>query len=116
MNIKIITLKVGEDAAIGTIDNSLKAMQKFVGGHIEVVYLDPRIAGAGVLIVCNEEGKIKDLPVNRGYNYDILVGDCFICGTKGDDFASLTDGQINRILSSDAEFLEPLTERKEASV
>jgi len=116
MNIKIITLKVGEEAAIGTIDNSLKAMQKFVGGHIEVVLLDPWIAGFGVLIVCNGEGKIKDLPVNRGYNYDILVGDCFICGTKGDDFASLTDGQINRILSSGAEFLEPLTERKEATV
>lgn len=43
------------------INSGLEALQKAVGGHIQAVYPyeDP------VAIVCNEEGKIMGMPLNR---------------------------------------------------
>jgi len=80
------------------IDNTLEALQEAVGGYIETVRITEKI-----VIVCNEEGKLKNLPKNRELvwklgdekkqivvNRDILVGDALICGVKGDEFRSLT--------------------------
>ena len=44
-----------------TIDNSLSALQKIVGGHIEAVYDPHCIAGHAY---CNDEGMILGLPLN----------------------------------------------------
>ena len=43
------------------IDNDLKALQQAVGGSIDAVYpfADP------VAIICNDEGKLMGLPLNR---------------------------------------------------
>ena len=43
------------------IEDSLNAMQGIVGGLIQPVYLD-----GSVVLVCNDEGKLLDLPTNRG--------------------------------------------------
>jgi len=80
------------------IDNTLEALQEAVGGLIETVRITEKI-----VIVCNEEGKLKNLPKNRELvwklgddkkqivvNRDILVGDALICGVEGDEFRSLT--------------------------
>lgn len=42
------------------IDDELSALQKAVGGYIEVVG-----NGDGTLIICNEEGKLQGLEGNR---------------------------------------------------
>ena len=39
---------------------TLKEMQDIVGGSIQVAYDDGKMQ-----IICNEEGKIKDLPINE---------------------------------------------------
>ena len=65
---------------------TLAEMQKFVGGYIQIVY-----APNGDYIVMDEEGKLKDKPVNWGatehwlgkkenyYDYhDVIVGDVMI--------------------------------------
>ena len=68
------------------IGHDLKAMQDVVGGYIEAVYPyhDP------VALVCNEEGKLIGLPLNRKIeNYDIIAGTFFICGLREDNFDSL---------------------------
>lgn len=63
-------------------DFCLEELQKFVGGHIEVVYFDD------YLMIINEEGKLNQLPVNfmastlyQSYygETDYIVGDCLIC-------------------------------------
>lgn len=78
--------------------NGLKEMQALVGGYIQAVYPfeDP------VAVVCNEEGKNLGLPFNRplldehGLPYDIICGTFFVAGLGAEDFASLTDEQIQK--------------------
>lgn len=84
------------------IDSSLESMQKIVGGDIEAVYPfdDP------VAIVCNEEGKMLGLPMNRamtdesGVPYDIVCGTFFVVGIGDEDFTSLTEQQIEKYKDS----------------
>jgi hypothetical protein len=75
---------IGEEVrpANGT-DFTLSEAQALVGGLIEVFPL-----GDGRIMVCNEEGKLEQLPVNveatiifrRVYGpVDTIVGDVFIC-------------------------------------
>ena len=60
------------------IDNNLKALQQAVGGTIAAVYpfADP------VAIICNDDGKLMGLPLNRalrdenGQMYDAVAGLC----------------------------------------
>lgn len=44
-------------------------MQKVVGGLIEIVELE-----YDVDLICNEEGKIYNLPMNRVIKNDIIAG------------------------------------------
>lgn len=75
-----------------TIANTLASLQQIVGGSIEAVYPfdDP------VAIVCNEEGKINGLELNRalrdetGKVYDILAGTFLVVGPGEEDFAALS--------------------------
>lgn len=73
------------------IDNSLEAMQALVGGNIEVVH--PFSDNAA--LVCNEEGIIMHLPLNRAicneYYNGIINGSFFICYTppESEEFLSL---------------------------
>ena len=80
------------------IGSDLESMQKIVGGSIEAVYpfADP------VALICNEEGKLLGLPLNRalrddeGNVYDIISGTFFLCAAPPDSnhFAGLTDQQV----------------------
>ena len=96
--IKVLALRAGEEAKVEEIGIELEDLQKFVGGYIETVYY-PFEENGGCL-VCNEEGKLNGLELNRGiYNedgtlLDIIAGDAFICGLGEEDFISLTDAQI----------------------
>lgn len=72
---------------IANITGDLNSLQQVVGGYIEAVYPydDP------VAIVCNEEGKLLGLPMNRKLeDYDIIAGTFVVCGTCEEDFDSLT--------------------------
>ena len=81
------------------LEDSLGAMQRCVGGTIEAVY-EP--GGRDAALICNDEGKLLGLPWNRtltndhGVPYDIVCGTFFVVGLKEDDFASLTEQQIER--------------------
>ena len=82
-----------------TIQNDLAAMKEIVGGYIENVFIGETKTGARVGIVCNEEGKLKDLPFNRRILgnkgiADVLVGRFFITAynMQGESI-SLTDAQ-----------------------
>ena len=82
------------------LENSLGAMQRRVGGTIEAVY-EP--GGRDAALICNDEGKLLGLPLNRalrdgdGDIYDIVAGTFFICGAPPDSesFASLADEQMD---------------------
>ena len=82
------------------LENSLGAMQRRVGGTIEAVY-EP--GGRDAALICNDEGKLLGLPLNRalrdeeGEIYDVIAGTFFICGAPPDSesFASLADEQMD---------------------
>ena len=74
------------------IDSSLQSLQAEVGGYIGAAYpfRDP------VALVCNDEGKLIGLDLNRGLRdengklYDIMVGTFLVVGLGEEDFASLS--------------------------
>jgi len=61
----------------------LEEMQEFVGGYIQLVH-----ASNGDVIVLDEEGKIKEKPINRiatelyeHGHLDPIVGDVLVCAS-----------------------------------
>ena len=74
------------------IDSGLESLQHEVGGCIEASYPyeDP------VALVCNEEGKLEGLPLNRalrdedGDIYDVVAGTFMVFVLSDDSFGSLT--------------------------
>lgn len=82
---------VGERPRVMEIEDTLEAKQKLVGGLIEVVpYKD------NMLLVCNEEGKVLDMPSNLEFDNDYIAGNCFIVAddSRNEGFKSLTRDEI----------------------
>ena len=85
---KVLMVEPGKVPYEKEIGDGLKALQDAVGGYIQAVYPyeDP------VALVCNEEGKLEGLPLNRalrtedGEIYDIIAGNFFICGLGEENF------------------------------
>jgi len=75
------------------IENTLEAKQHLVGGYIECVY---PTNDDSVVFICNEEGKINGMKLNRDIGYDIIAGPFIILGDdyENGDFKSLTEEQI----------------------
>ena len=75
------------------IENTLEKLQALVDGYIECVYL-PK--DSDVILICNDEGKINNMPLNRDIGFDIIAGPFLIVGNDYEnvDFKSLTDEQI----------------------
>lgn len=90
---KVLRVKPRYLPEIVEIDGSLESLQKEVGGDIQTVYPweDP------VALICNDEGKIMGLEVNRplfdakAKMYDYIAGTFLIVGLTEDDFGSLSD-------------------------
>ncbi len=88
--IKCLYIKPYELPEEVEIDKKLEAYQKLVKGYIECINLDD------VVLICNDEGKINNMPLNRDIGFDIIAGPFFIVGDDYErgDFKSLTDEQI----------------------
>ena len=95
---QVIVVEPKKKPMVQDIGSDLESMQKIVGGSIEAVYpIDEPVA-----LICNEEGKLLNLPLNRalqndaGEVYDIVSGTFFLCAAPpdSDHFAGLTDQQV----------------------
>ena len=91
--IKCLLVKPYELPEVVEIDNTLEAKQELVGGYIECAYLPN---DDSVVLICNEEGKINGMKLNRDIGHDIIAGPFLIVGDDYEtgDFKSLTDNQI----------------------
>lgn len=86
MKIKAVVKNPGEACRVKQISNTLKSLQKLVGGPIQMVpWVD------GMVIICNEEGNLQNLPVNIRLRNYIFVGVLVIVGTDGDEFTDVPD-------------------------
>ena len=71
---------------ITRIRNNLKDLQKAVGGYIEAVTISPDI-----VILCNEEGRLDNLPYNCEIAGISFVGTIIAVGVEGEEFADLPE-------------------------
>lgn len=88
--IQILLFVPGEPPKRKEIPNTLKAFQQEVGGYIQSV----RFAD-GMELICNEEGRLLDLPENRLG----IRGTFFLVRTQGEEFVSLTDDDISHLMN-----------------
>lgn len=95
--ISVVACVVGQPATVVELENDLTPLQKFVGGYLQVVGL-----ADGCVLVCNEEGKIRNLPDNRIVpSVGMIKGDYFICGVDEDgEFTSLSEEQKCKFLAA----------------
>lgn len=89
--IKVIIKRPDEKYGhVTNISPSLKNLQKTVEGRIEIV---PVLKDKGLVMVCNEEGKVMGLPKNFIMGippfHDVIVGTVILCGTDGEDLADI---------------------------
>lgn len=104
---KVLIVEPGQYPREAEIEKSLESEQAIVGGLIECAY--PWQDNA--CIVCNDEGKLQNLPLNRTLgDYDIIAGTFFVVGLTQDDFCSLTPEQVKRYeaLYHDPQLFYPL--------
>lgn len=59
---RVVMVEVGRKACEMELEDSLASMQRAVGGLIQAVY-EP--GGRDAALICNEEGKLLGLPLNR---------------------------------------------------
>ena len=85
------------------IKNTLETFQGLVDGYIEILTIGQTETGGTIAITLNEEGKLKELPLNKVIHgrggSDILVGTFFITAynMQGDNI-SLSDLQCEKLL------------------
>ena len=96
--IRVLVVEPEKAPYVKDISPGLESLQKEVDGYIEAVYpFEDSCA-----IICNEEGKLNGLPLNRalrdddGQIYDILAGTFLVVGLSDEDFSSLSAKQIDR--------------------
>lgn len=94
--IRILALPFYREPYITNIENSLRNMQRFVGGYIQMVTV---LEEPPVIMICDEEGILKGRALNPsipdldeyGGWAPKIVGDCFFCGVGRGEFADLPD-------------------------
>ena len=74
-------------------ENTLQAFQEAVGGYIETVTLC-----TDLVLIVNEEGRLRGLPFNTTVCGLDLVGTVMAVGIKGAEFASLKAQYVPTIL------------------
>lgn len=102
----VLVVEPDKKPYVKEIPSGLASLQHEVGGNIEAVYPyeEP------VALICNEEGKLDGLPLNRalrdddGEIYDIVSGTFLVVGLTDENFGSLSNDLIRQFT---AEFKMP---------
>lgn len=89
---KVLMVEPGKIPQEADIEPGLRSLQAAVDGYIQAVYPyeDP------VALICNEDGKLMGLPLNRalrddtGEIYDIITGNFLITGLDEENFSDLS--------------------------
>lgn len=80
--IKVLIKRPGEPPRSVWISDTLENLQRTVGGYIEIVTLQ-----RGLVVICDEEGRLKGKPYNCTVRGVSFVGDIVIAGQKGEELA-----------------------------
>lgn len=103
--IKVVAVPVGKKAFVKEIKTGLKSLQSEVGGLIQAIYpFEDEVA-----LLCNDEGKLMRLPLNRALRlngisgneiYDVIAGDFILCYAplESENFESMPDELLQKYL------------------
>lgn len=69
------------------IPNTLEALQELVGGYIEAIRIHNEL-----IVIVDEEGKLKNKQTNMYLPGDRLVGTVVVVGENGEEFADCPEG------------------------
>lgn len=89
--IRILVIEPYKEPYQLKVEHTLKNLQNIVGGLIEYIELEHNVD-----LICNEEGKILGLPLNRKVEYDVICGTFFIAGQHKGETISLSRKQIKK--------------------
>ena len=97
--ITVVMCEPDKLAYVTQIENNLEGLQGAVGGLVETYYPFPE----EVCIVCNDEGKINGMQLNRsivreGKIIEIMAGPFFICDCSAMHFKSLSKEQQDKYM------------------
>lgn len=90
MGIRGVHVKPGTNDAVRVVyvEDTVEDLQAAIGGgHFEVV---PLPGVANVVILCDDEGKLKGLQPSFWWENDMICGEALILGVDGDEFRGLT--------------------------
>lgn len=93
--INVAVIEYEKSPCLKEIPNTLEALKEIVGGYIEMVRLPNRF---DLMIICNEEGKLMNLPATLDLGHDTICGNFLIAKDKG-------DGNITSLSLLDIQFL-----------
>lgn len=89
---RILKIEPGKAPYVKEMADGLEAIQQEVQGLFQPVYMED-----GVLLCCNDEGKLNGMAPNRRLEDDIICGPFFLVGDDlGGGLCSLTDEQVAR--------------------
>ena len=94
---RVMSKEPGKGWKVAEIENTLEALQQGVGGKLEAVTL-----ASDACILCNEEDRLRGMPYNTTICGVSFVGPLLIAGIAGEDFAGLTEQQVDRLRSMGA--------------
>ena len=104
--ITVVMVEPGERPKVTTLKNDLDALQKAVSigadyqGLIELIGLED-----GVDLLCNEEGKLIGLELNRSIGHDVIAGVFYVVGAdRCGNLTSLSEAQQKKYIEM---FWEP---------
>lgn len=90
--VRVVYFKYGKKPEVGNMENSVDGMRAAIGrGYVQVL----KIGIENMVILCDEDGLMKQLHYNRG-----LRGDWLIVGTREEEFVSLTDQQVKWVVQN----------------
>ncbi len=93
---RILVIKAMGNPQWGDIENNPEAMKEIVGGKELEIY--PTLI-RDVVIVADWHAKLNNKPCNFNTEKDIIAGDVFCAGMRGDMFVDITDDQAKAMLA-----------------
>lgn len=95
--IRVIVKQPGQPITLRWIEDELERYQAVVGEYIETVPLD---GVPGIVLICNEEGKLRGLEPNVINGADVIVGPVIAARVSGEDFGSLTESDLETVIEA----------------
>ena len=90
--IRVVAKQPGASPRTMLISNRLESLQNRVGGYIETVSVF-----RDIVMICNEEGKLKRMAPNFLYGFGMIVGPGVFAGVERDKLVSLKPEQIEMV-------------------